>query len=476
LRERGLDVSLWDPAFASSSPPPRSSFDLALCIEVAEHFLDPVADFGEYASRLKPGGYAALHTHFAPADDEEFLRWWYIEDLTHVSFYTEKSLRILGRIATLAVVSMEDGKLAIFRRPLPVLVAGGANLDVEGRPHAPLVASDSNPGVVRFAPGGTGRNIAEDLARLGVAVELVAAIGSDAAGSELEEHTAATGVGTVGLQRMEGEASSCYLAVLDADGDMAVAVNGMGIYDRFYGELALAAAERAVAHAAETSFAADLRAPFSALVLDGNLLPETSEALLDRFPGLNAWFDPISTVKARRFAAYRDGALLGRLAAAKPNLMQAETMAALVGSAVSPATDPSMPVPPSTSSSSRAERSAGATRSAHALRSAGVGVIYVSLGSEGVYRLSAGIAATAVAPSVEVVSATGAGDAFLAGALRGALLGLSAEEECSAGLSAAAIALTSAEACPADLDGKKLEDLLSAWKRRGAPAWKEERT
>ena len=48
-----------------------------------------------------------------------------------------------------------------------VVVVGGANVDVKARSTAALVARTSNPGTVVRTPGGVGRNVAENLARLG---------------------------------------------------------------------------------------------------------------------------------------------------------------------------------------------------------------------------------------------------------------------------------------------------------------------
>ena len=48
-----------------------------------------------------------------------------------------------------------------------IAVVGGVNIDVGGRSFAPLVAGDSNPGVIRTSLGGVGRNIAHNLALLG---------------------------------------------------------------------------------------------------------------------------------------------------------------------------------------------------------------------------------------------------------------------------------------------------------------------
>ncbi|MFC6343949.1 winged helix-turn-helix transcriptional regulator [Nocardioides hankookensis] len=56
-----------------------------------------------------------------------------------------------------------------------VVVVGGANMDVKARSRRSVVAATSNPGTAAMSAGGVGRNIAENLARLGtrpgVAVE-----------------------------------------------------------------------------------------------------------------------------------------------------------------------------------------------------------------------------------------------------------------------------------------------------------------
>ena len=52
----------------------------------------------------------------------------------------------------------------------PVIVFGGANIDVKARIEGHAVEGTSNYGAITRSPGGVGRNIAENLARLGVPV------------------------------------------------------------------------------------------------------------------------------------------------------------------------------------------------------------------------------------------------------------------------------------------------------------------
>ncbi|MBR1988988.1 MAG: hypothetical protein IJ987_00810, partial [Firmicutes bacterium] len=48
-----------------------------------------------------------------------------------------------------------------------ITVVGGINIDIEGSPFKKLKYQDSNPGKVHMAFGGVGRNITENIARLG---------------------------------------------------------------------------------------------------------------------------------------------------------------------------------------------------------------------------------------------------------------------------------------------------------------------
>src|SRR3990170_2324793 len=74
-----------------------------------------------------------------------------------------------------------------------VVVVGCACIDVKGRPVQSLMAGTSNPGEIRMSVGGSGRNIADNLARLGTRVALVTAVSDDAFGRMILEKTTASG-------------------------------------------------------------------------------------------------------------------------------------------------------------------------------------------------------------------------------------------------------------------------------------------
>ncbi|MDO9107526.1 MAG: PfkB family carbohydrate kinase, partial [Coriobacteriia bacterium] len=101
-----------------------------------------------------------------------------------------------------------------------VVVVGGANTDIVGTPVRPLVARDSNPAAICSSPGGVGRNMAENLVRLGVQTSLVTAFGADEASTHLQAHCRKLGMDTSGSVQAHGLPGSRYLAILDDQGDM----------------------------------------------------------------------------------------------------------------------------------------------------------------------------------------------------------------------------------------------------------------
>ena len=107
-----------------------------------------------------------------------------------------------------------------------VVVIGGANIDVKARSSSPAVRRTSNPGTAVLGSGGVGRNIAENLARLGTTTHLVAAVGGDPLGDQLVRSTAAAGVGVEHVARVDVPTGS-YTAILDADGELLVAIASM---------------------------------------------------------------------------------------------------------------------------------------------------------------------------------------------------------------------------------------------------------
>ena len=100
----------------------------------------------------------------------------------------------------------------------PILVIGSAGIDIVGRAAAPLNEQTSNRAVIRTSRGGVARNVAENLARLGLETILIAAVGDDANGVRLATQAAECGIDTSHMILAPGERTGSYLALIDEQG------------------------------------------------------------------------------------------------------------------------------------------------------------------------------------------------------------------------------------------------------------------
>ena len=238
---------------------------------------------------------------------------------------------------------MRDRKGQVLEDAGYVTVVGGANIDISGAPFKTLKQRDSNPGLVTASAGGVGRNIAENLARLGVPVKLLTVVGDDVYGQKLLADTRRSGVDIGHVRRVAGESSGIYLSVLDEHRDMAVAVSSMEILNRL--------------DAGYLRENQELLAGGRLTVFDANLTLEALEYGTGLIAGQKKYLDLVSVTKALKVKS-----LLGRFHCIKPNRVEAE---ALTGFS--------------------AASHLGLRRNAETFHEAGVAKVFITLGTEGVY-------------------------------------------------------------------------------------------
>ncbi len=106
-----------------------------------------------------------------------------------------------------------------------ILVIGATLMDTKGKPHAGLDPATSNPADIKTTLGGTARNVAENLGRLGADVKLVSAVGDDMIGRQLLTKTEASGVDVSHVQVIAGANTGSYIALLNASGGLSVALD-----------------------------------------------------------------------------------------------------------------------------------------------------------------------------------------------------------------------------------------------------------
>ena len=107
----------------------------------------------------------------------------------------------------------------------PVLVIGAAGVDIVGKVRGDLRLDSSTPAQIRSSFGGVARNVAENLARLGHAVNLISAVGEDEIGDQLLKNTSEAGVNVDAVLRTSQYPTGTYLAVINQAGVLQLALD-----------------------------------------------------------------------------------------------------------------------------------------------------------------------------------------------------------------------------------------------------------
>jgi pseudouridine kinase len=304
----------------------------------------------------------------------------------------------------------------------PVLVIGAAGIDIIGRLQGPLDAGTSNPARIRTSFGGTARNVAENLARLGQPVQLLSVIGGDQVGQQLLRHTEQAGVIVSGVQVAAKLPTGSYLAVIDTQGQMNFGLDDMRVLEQITPDY--------------LKDQKDLFKSASMLFLDANLLPETlaTALALAAEAGLPVCADPTSTSLATRLAPH-----LNQLFLLSPNVREA-------GVYLDHDIDP--------------RDSQAGVMAAKDLVSLGLQFAIVTLSEFGLAYASAEGSGHIPAIKTEIVDPTGGGDALNAAVMIALLNDIPADEAVRLGLSAASLTLRRRGSVREDLSLELLYDQL----------------
>lgn len=299
----------------------------------------------------------------------------------------------------------------------PIIVIGGANVDIQGVPESEFRLHDSNLGFIRTTLGGVGRNIAENGALLGLDIQLITAIGKDSDGDQIVRNAMERGISLDYLLESFSHRTSTYLYILDDQGELCVAINDMGIVEsldeRFFEPLI------------------DTLNEASYVVLDANLSQSTIEYLGSKLTKSNIVFDAVSSVKALRAKA-----ILGNLSILKTNIHEAQSLTGI-----------------------QLDDKASISNAGKWLVDQGVEELVITLGQEGVYYRSSTTEFFMQAPHVDVVNATGAGDSFTAALVYGLINGMDKETLMTFCMGAAEVTLKSPLTISTEMSVEAIEGL-----------------
>ncbi|MCS7285777.1 MAG: carbohydrate kinase family protein [Anaerolineae bacterium] len=301
-----------------------------------------------------------------------------------------------------------------------VVVIGAAALDTKGMASSIPVYGMAVPGKVKISPGGVARNIAENLARLGVHSTLLTVVGNDPAGKQILEQAKESGIDVSRIEVIKGERTASYLAILDQSGSPLASVYDMKIMQHLTPQY-IQKNRRIISKA-------------SMVIIDANIPPESIETIVSITSkhSIPLCADPTSSDLAEKLIPFlKDFYLL------TPNEAEAEIL-----------------------SGKRVYDRDSAILAAKELVSKGVKIAVITMAEMGVCYSTPSTSGHVPAIRVEVVDFTGAGDALTAGTVFGLLNDFSVDEAIRIGVAAATLTLRCEETVCPDISLEKVYEGL----------------
>lgn len=254
-----------------------------------------------------------------------------------------------------------------------VVVIGAAMIDLYGKSFNPLLDNESNPGEVTIHPGGVSRNISENLARLGIKVNLITSICNDPFGKIIKDSCDDLGIDLTHSYFLENDVSTIYMALLDNEGEMKLALSDTSALDKMPME-----------HIIKKESAINRG---EVIVMDASLPEEIMRYVVNHHKDKKVIIDPVSIGKAHKLVDF-----IGKFHTVKCNQNEAGFL-----SGVEIVDKESLEL------------------ASQILIDKGVQQVFITLGRDGVYYQNATKKGTMPTLATQLVNVTGAGDAFTAG-------------------------------------------------------------
>ena len=310
------------------------------------------------------------------------------------------------------------GRGYVLSKADKVCVIGGTNIDFFGRPDDELIEGDSNTGDIKISIGGSARNIAENLVRLGIETELITAIGKDQYGEIIKERSLKSGLRIAKNNFYDSKTTSTYLALLNHKGDVCYTVSEMSIMDLVTPSV-IAQKKADIEHS-------------ELIIIDTNLPQETIEYIASNFSHKKILAYPDSIHKAKKL-----NKVWHSLHYVQPNYGELQAM-----------------------TNNQIKDAKDVVKAVNILIEGGIKNVLVTMGFKGAYFASKDIRFFVSAPEVDIVEQMGWREAYFAGIAYGLYHDKTEKESIDIGRYASTIALESYETISPWLNITEIEDRI----------------
>ncbi|MCF6172329.1 MAG: class I SAM-dependent methyltransferase [Campylobacteraceae bacterium] len=116
LKNRNFQIDTYDKFYQPNKIYKNKNYNLITSTEVFEHLQNPIEILTLFKKHLKKDGIIAIMTLFHDNNQENFLKWWYRRDPTHILFYTPKTFEILASMCGLNILKHDNKRIITFSK------------------------------------------------------------------------------------------------------------------------------------------------------------------------------------------------------------------------------------------------------------------------------------------------------------------------------------------------------------------------
>lgn len=115
LSRQGVNADIYDPYFFPARVYTNKKYNLITSTEVLEHLNNPLSTLILLESLLAEEGVLAVKTLFHTTS-QDFDKWWYRRDKTHICFYSPKTFHWIANKLKLKIKKMDNSSICILGR------------------------------------------------------------------------------------------------------------------------------------------------------------------------------------------------------------------------------------------------------------------------------------------------------------------------------------------------------------------------
>jgi hypothetical protein len=116
LKKEGYHADPYDPHYSSIAELPDKKYDIVILCEVIEHLRFLKNELMLIRNLLSAHGCVILRTQLYPETLDSFRKWWYIQDKTHINFFSRSSLEYVASVLGLRVIATEKKDIFVMTK------------------------------------------------------------------------------------------------------------------------------------------------------------------------------------------------------------------------------------------------------------------------------------------------------------------------------------------------------------------------